>query len=112
MSKARTPTPKASKRRSRKVQRTFAALLFHPEDNDKPQTFPVIDFTTFPYRVALANWPDTWRERWGHRANALEDQGLGWQAAETLAFFEVQDERRTELGLQSIPLTSADVERN
>jgi len=111
VSRSRTPTPEASKRRSRKVQRTFTAIL-SPFDETEPESFPTLDFTTFPYRVALANWPDEWRERWGHRANALEDQGLGWRAAETLAFLEIQDERRAELGTQAIPLTLPEVERN
>jgi hypothetical protein len=47
-----------------------------------------------PYRAILAAWPNRWRERWGRRANALEDQGLSWRAAEVLAFVEVQDEKR------------------
>jgi hypothetical protein len=41
------------------------------------------------YRSELARWPQRWRERWGRRANALEDQGMGWRAAELRAFAEV-----------------------
>jgi hypothetical protein len=47
-----------------------------------------------PYRNALAYWPDEWRERWGHRANDLEAQGLSWREAELRAFIEVLYQRR------------------
>lgn len=77
-----------------------------------PDEFGAIDFQSFPYRKALANWPDEWRERWGHRANALEEQGLGWREAEARAFFEVQDERRAVVGIQPIPLARPAVDRN
>jgi hypothetical protein len=107
---SRSPTRKRSARRRRKVQRTFLPLA-GPED-DGPQDFPVLDFKSFPYRTALANWPDEWRERWGHRANALEEEGLPWQEAESRAFFEVQEERRAEIGIQPIPLMGRDVEEN
>ncbi len=39
-------------------------------------------------------WPVEWRERWGRRANALEEKGLSWRDAETQAFVEVWKERR------------------
>jgi hypothetical protein len=42
-----------------------------------------------PYRMVVASWPDEWRERWGRRANALEDSGLSWRDAEGRAFVEV-----------------------
>jgi hypothetical protein len=45
------------------------------------------------YRATLAGWPLRWRERWGRRANALEDLGLGWRSAELRAFREVGEER-------------------
>lgn len=47
-----------------------------------------------PWREPLARWPDEWRERWGHRANALEDQGLGWKDAEEQAFTETLASKR------------------
>jgi hypothetical protein len=46
-----------------------------------------------PYREALARWPEEWRERWGHRANALQDSGLHWRTAEVKAFIEVWNQR-------------------
>ena len=45
------------------------------------------------YRVALANWPDPWRLRWGQRANELQDKGMSWRDAEVQAFIEVWNER-------------------
>jgi hypothetical protein len=41
------------------------------------------------YRTVVAGWPVAWRERWGRRANALEETGLSWRDAETQAFIEV-----------------------
>lgn len=48
-----------------------------------------------PHRMVLATWPDHWRERWGRRANALEDLGLSWRDAEGRAFFEIWNEWRS-----------------
>ncbi|AGA28418.1 hypothetical protein [Singulisphaera acidiphila] len=47
-----------------------------------------------PWRPLLASWPVAWRERWGHRANSLESQGLGWRAAEEQAFAELLQAKR------------------
>ncbi len=41
------------------------------------------------YRAVVAGWPDDWRERWGRRANELEEAGLAWRDAESQAFVEV-----------------------
>ena len=35
-----------------------------------------------------------------------------WQEAESRAFFEVQEERRTEMGIRPIPLVGRGVEQN
>lgn len=48
-----------------------------------------------PHRMVLASWPDSWRERWGQRANALEDVGLSWRDAESRAFLEIRDQWRS-----------------
>jgi hypothetical protein len=111
VSDSRSPIRRSAKRRGRKVQGTLLGLL-SPSDDSVPEEFPALDFKTFPYRTALANWPDEWRERWGHRANALEDEGLDWQEAESRAFFEIQEERRAEQGIRSIPLAPPNVESN
>jgi hypothetical protein len=47
-----------------------------------------------PYRTVLADWPDEWRERWGRRANELEDSGLSWRDAEGRAFLEIWNQLR------------------
>lgn len=42
-----------------------------------------------PWRTTLADWPREQRERWGRRANQLEDEGHDWREAERLAFEEI-----------------------
>ena len=70
-------------------------------------------FHPLAYRGVVAEWPVEWRERWGRRANALEENGLSWRDAETQAFVEVWNEVRA-----SNPRNlhghsaSADAERN
>lgn len=44
----------------------------------------------------LGLWPADWRERWGRRANDLEDEGLTWREAEVQAFGEVLAARLAE----------------
>jgi hypothetical protein len=63
-----------------------------------------------PHRVALARWPIEWRERWGYRANALEDSGMNWRDAEIQAFIEVWNQRRAgpKMDLVSCPLTASE----
>jgi hypothetical protein len=46
-------------------------------------------FHPLAYRGVVADWPLEWRERWGRRANQLEEDGLSWRDAETQAFIEV-----------------------
>jgi hypothetical protein len=43
-----------------------------------------------PRPAELARWPIPWRERWGLRANELQDAGHPWEAAERQAFAEVE----------------------
>jgi hypothetical protein len=95
---SRTPTRRReSKRRRRTGQKTFPVLLDDVAEGfrDRREGWD----PTFPYRTALANWPDEWRERWGHRANSLEEEGLSWQDAEVRAFAEIQGERRVVIPL-------------
>ena len=51
-------------------------------------------FHPLAYRGVVANWPIEWRERWGRRANSLEEGGLAWRDAETQAFVEVWNQLR------------------
>jgi hypothetical protein len=60
------------------------------------------------WRKALAGWPVEWRERWGRRANELQDAGASWAEAEWRAFHEVardlvEAERRGEVPESSYP---------
>ena len=59
------------------------------------------------YRGVVAGWPQGWRERWGRRANELEETGLSWRDAEAQAFVEVwnqvRQERRAEAAAPSDP---------
>ena len=53
------------------------------------------DIKPLPHRLVLATWPVEWRERWGHRANELEEQErLSWRNAEGRAFVELWSEFR------------------
>jgi hypothetical protein len=54
----------------------------------EPTTWQAIEVKPLPYRQVLSTWPDVWRERWGRRANELEEAGLSWRDAEGRAFAE------------------------
>jgi hypothetical protein len=70
--------PAVSRRRS--VEAPSSPPIFHP----------------LAYRGVVAAWPVEWRERWGRRANELEESGLSWRDAETQAFVEVWNLRRQD----------------
>jgi hypothetical protein len=55
---------------------------------------PVPVFHPLAYRGVVADWPVEWRERWGRRANDLEEKGLSWRDAEAKAFIETWSELR------------------
>jgi TubC N-terminal docking domain len=76
----------------------------HPE-----QVSAAVEPTAWPPRdPRLAGWPLDKRERWGRRANTLEDEGQDWRDAERQAFAEVLAER-VEAGLSGIgPDTKAE----
>lgn len=59
-----------------------------------PAPFRAGEVKPLPYRQVLATWPDDWRERWGRRANELEESGLPWRDAEGRAFVEVWSQLR------------------
>jgi hypothetical protein len=84
--------------RPRPVESHSPAPIFHP----------------LAYRGVVAEWPIEWRERWGHRANALEDSGLSWRDAETQAFVEVWNVRRQvqDASSPADALVSSSAERN
>jgi hypothetical protein len=70
-------------------------------------------FHPLAYRGVVANWPVEWRERWGRRANSLEESGLSWRDAETQAFVEVWNQLRHQTNGQPAESRDAtDAERN
>jgi hypothetical protein len=81
-----------------------------PATTDSPP--PV--FHPLAYRGVVADWPLEWRERWGRRANALEEDGLSWRDAETQAFIEVWTEYRNQQppAAPATELSSSSPERN
>jgi hypothetical protein len=74
---------------------------------------PAPIFHPLAYRGVIANWPVEWRERWGRRANSLEENGLSWRDAETQAFVEVWNQVRHQPTKEpGESRGSADAERN
>ncbi len=70
-------------------------------------------FHPLAYRSVVANWPIEWRERWGRRANHLEEDGLSWRDAETQAFVEVWNQLRHPVSEKSgEPQTESNAARN
>jgi hypothetical protein len=41
------------------------------------------------WRQSVATWLVEWRERWGRRANELQDRGDPWYVAEWIAYNEI-----------------------
>jgi hypothetical protein len=95
---APVPAPDVANLRRLPVKITPPAPVFHP----------------LAYRGVVAEWPVEWRERWGRRANALEEKGLSWRDAEAQAFIEVWSEVRAQQSKHPATSTSApaDAERN
>lgn len=58
------------------------------EPTAKSESSPPV-FHPLAYRGVVAEWPIDLREKWGRRANELEEGGLSWRDAETQAFVEV-----------------------
>jgi hypothetical protein len=79
---------------------------------EAPSSPPI--FHPLAYRGVVAGWPVEWRERWGRRANELEESGLSWRDAETQAFVEVWNLRRQERPAHAAPnaLAATSAERN
>jgi hypothetical protein len=81
----------------------------------RPDSPPPV-FHPLEYRNVVAKWPVEWRERWGRRANGLEETGLSWRDAETQAFIEIWKQIRNETSShepEAAPnLASSGAERN
>jgi hypothetical protein len=101
-----TPSPQSAAPASETVE----SVRTRPVESNSPA--PI--FHPLAYRGVVAEWPIEWRERWGHRANALEDSGLSWRDAETQAFVEVWNLRRQAQASPSPAdaLVSSSAERN
>lgn len=83
------PPPPVRYRRPRK-----AGPIPKPTPAKPRRTPPPPVFHPLAYRSVVAAWSLESRERWGRRANDLEDTGLSWRAAETQAFVEVWNDLR------------------
>ncbi len=61
------------------ADRSRTAVVAHPRHGASAGPPPVSHPPA--YRGVLATWPEHWRERWGRRANELEEAGLPWRDA-------------------------------
>jgi hypothetical protein len=77
-----------------------------PERSAAPKSSVPV-FHPLAYRSVVADWPVEWRERWGRRANDLEETGLSWRDAETQAFVEVWHQLRRTRKTDPMPALSA-----
>jgi hypothetical protein len=91
---------------SQKSDAKQTAPVRNLRSRDSSTCSPPVDAKPFvehplEYRKVIANWSDDWRERWGHRANSLEDLGLAWRDAEAQAFIDVL--RQIKEGAKPVP---------
>jgi hypothetical protein len=70
------------------TDRASTVAIAHPRHAAAETTPPRVIHPP-AYRGVVAGWPEDWRERWGRRANELEEAGLSWRDAEAQAFVEV-----------------------
>jgi hypothetical protein len=92
------------------ADRSKSAVVAHPEHEGKAYPPPV--FHPPAYRGVVAGWPEDWRERWGRRANELEEAGRSWRDAEAQAFVEVWNEVRKDRRAGMLAPSESDPERN
>lgn len=92
------------------ADRLRTAVVAHSQHGTEVYPPPV--FHPPVYRGVLASWPEDWRERWGRRANELEEAGLSWRDAEAQAFAEVWNQFRREPRTGGLAPAGADPERN
>ena len=78
--------------RYRRPRKSTPIAKAEPAKPDRTPPPPV--FHPLAYRSVVAAWSLESRERWGRRANELEDTGLSWRDAETQAFVEVWNDLR------------------
>jgi hypothetical protein len=92
------------------TSRSRIAVVAHPQHQAHPG--PAQVFHPPAYRAVVAGWPEDWRERWGRRANELEEAGLSWRDAEAQAFVETWKLVRQDQRAGVIAPASPDPERN
>ncbi len=92
------------------ANRSHIGVVAHPRH--EANAGPTQLFHPPAYRGVVAGWPEDWRERWGRRANALEEAGLSWRDAEAQAFVEVWNLVRQEQRAGVVAPPSSDPERN
>jgi hypothetical protein len=90
--------------------RSRGAVVAHAQHQANPA--PAQVFHPPAYRGVVASWPQDWRERWGRRANELEEAGLSWRDAEAQAFVETWSLVRQGQRTGAIAPAGADPERN
>jgi hypothetical protein len=92
------------------VLKSEAPPSFHVPSTKSDSPPPV--FHPLAYRRVVGEWPIDLREKWGRRANELEESGLSWRDAETQAFIEVWSVARAQQAPPAVatagPLTSAE----
>jgi hypothetical protein len=92
------------------ADRPRLAVVAHTGHEGKAD--PPVMFHPPAYRGVVAGWPQGWRERWGLRANELEEAGLSWRDAEAQAFVEVWNQVRQERRPEAAAPSDPDPERN
>jgi hypothetical protein len=92
------------------ADRSRTTVVAHPRHGTEAGPPPVLHPPA--YRGVLASWPEDWRERWGRRANELEEAGLSWRDAEAQAFAEVWNLLRREPRAGVLAPSGADPLRN
>jgi hypothetical protein len=93
------------------TDRARTSTIAHPR-HATPEASPPRSFHPPAYRGVVAGWPEDWRERWGRRANDLEEAGLSWRDAEAQAFVEVWNLVRQGQHSGALSLLGPDPERN
>lgn len=92
------------------MERPVVTAIAHPRHQPEPPAPKVVHPPA--YRNVVAGWSEDWRERWGRRANELEDSGLSWRDAEAQAFAEVWNLLRRSSNDAFLHPTESDPERN
>ena len=69
----------------------YSVLVSRPTWEEAAETAESETLSRLFWRVSVARWPIDRRQRWGNRANELQDAGLDWKEAERVAFEEIMD---------------------